>query len=143
MDISRRPQPQPPPPQWSAFLCGGGGDFETCCITWCLPCITFGQIAEMVDEGKSSCAQQGCIYGMLMLCSLHFLLSCVYREKLRAKFGLPADPCNDCCVHSCCEACALCQEHAELKNRGFDPWKGWNHGTRIAPPMMPPTVTRW
>ncbi|XVF66449.1 hypothetical protein PTKIN_Ptkin10aG0036600 [Pterospermum kingtungense] len=54
-----------------------------------------------------------------MLCSCHCLLSCVYREKLQAKFGLPAEPCNDCCIHFCCEACALCQEHAELKNRAL------------------------
>ncbi|XWS39158.1 hypothetical protein CRYUN_Cryun18bG0026200 [Craigia yunnanensis] len=62
-----------------------------------------------------------------MLCSCHCLLSCVYREKLRTKFGLPAEPCNDCCVHFCCEACALCQEHAELKTRGFDPSRGCFH----------------
>ncbi|XP_039000077.1 cell number regulator 2-like [Hibiscus syriacus] len=139
MNIFARTQP---PPQWSASLCGCGNDVGTCCIACCLPCITFGQIAEMVDEGKSSCAQQGCIYGMLMLCSCHCLLSCVYREKLRVKFGLPAEPCNDCCIHFCCEACALCQEHAELKNRGFDPSKGWNHGTHTAPPRMPPTMKR-
>ncbi|MBA0559109.1 hypothetical protein Golob_016089 [Gossypium lobatum] len=46
------------------------------------------------------------------------------KEKLRAKFGLPAEPCHDCCVHFCCESCALCQEHAELKARGFDPSRG-------------------
>ncbi|KAK8684647.1 hypothetical protein V6N13_040663 [Hibiscus sabdariffa] len=63
-------------------------------------------------------------------------------EKLRAKFGLPAEPCNDCCLHFWCEPCALCQEHAELKNRGFDPSKGWNDGTHIAPPRMPPSMKR-
>jgi hypothetical protein len=29
-------------------------------------------------------------------------------------------PCNDCLVHFCCDACALCQEYRELKHRGFD-----------------------
>ncbi|XVF28565.1 hypothetical protein REPUB_Repub15cG0040800 [Reevesia pubescens] len=119
MNISR-----PPPPQWSASLCGCKTDVATCCITWYLPFITFGQIAEIVDEGKTSCIQHGCIYGLLMLCSCQCLISCVYREKMRAKFGLPAEPCNDCCVHWCCDTCALCQEHAELKNRGFNPCCG-------------------
>ncbi|KAK8709746.1 hypothetical protein V6N13_060754 [Hibiscus sabdariffa] len=50
MNIFRRHQPSP---QWSASLCGCGDDAGTCCITCCLPCITFGKIAEMVDEGKS------------------------------------------------------------------------------------------
>ena len=34
--------------------------------------------------------------------------------------GLADEPCDDCCVHLCCEACALCQEYRELKARGFD-----------------------
>lgn len=71
-----------------------------------------------------ACVGQGCVYGLLMCITCHWLYSCLYREKLRAKFGLPADPCCDCCVHFCCEACALCQEHAELKARGLDPSKG-------------------
>ncbi|XVF28564.1 hypothetical protein REPUB_Repub15cG0040700 [Reevesia pubescens] len=137
MNISR-----PPPPQWSASLCGCETDVGTCCITCFLPCITFGQIAEIVDEGKTSCIQQGCIYGLLMLCSCQCLISCVYREKMRAKFGLPEEPCNDCCVHWCCEACALCQEHAELKNRGFNPSRGWTAAPPNAPPPMPPTMYR-
>uniref|UniRef100_A0A803Q6H4 Kinesin motor domain-containing protein n=1 Tax=Cannabis sativa TaxID=3483 RepID=A0A803Q6H4_CANSA len=53
-----------------------------------------------------------------------WLLSCFYREKLRAKYGLPAHPCSDCCVHFFCHPCALCQENAELKSRGLDPIKG-------------------
>ncbi|KAH1089256.1 hypothetical protein J1N35_016513 [Gossypium stocksii] len=137
MNIFHRPQP----PKWSASLCGCGGDVGTCCITCCLPCVTFGQIAEMVDQGQSTCVQQGCIYCVLTLFSCQCLLSCVYREKLRAKFGLPAEPCHDCCVHFCCEPCALCQEHAELKARGFDPSKGWK-GAATAPPSMPPTMKR-
>ena len=100
-----------------------------------LPFITFGQIAEIVDQEQNcknivksivktisllinvvsilvimslllfmiyfvtACVRQGCIYGLLKLCLCHCFLSCVYREKLRTKFGLPAEPCNDCCVH--------------------------------------------
>ncbi|OMO95395.1 hypothetical protein COLO4_15923 [Corchorus olitorius] len=138
MNFFHRPQP----PKWSASLCGCTADIGTCCITCCLPCITFGRIAEVVDQGQSSCIKQGCVYGLLMLCSCHCLLSCIYREKLRAKFGLPAEPCNDCCVHFCCESCALCQEHAELKNRGFDPSKGWVGPPNAPPPRIPPTMRR-
>ncbi|KAK6929747.1 PLAC8 motif-containing protein, partial [Dillenia turbinata] len=64
-----------------------------------------------------------CVYGVLLLFNCHWIYSCVYRGKLRAKFGIPSNPCADCCAHFCCEPCALCQEHAELKNRGFDPSK--------------------
>ncbi|RYQ91848.1 hypothetical protein Ahy_B09g097895 [Arachis hypogaea] len=109
-------------------------------ITCCLPCVTFGQIAEIVDEGKSSCASQGCVYGLLMIVSCHWIYSCVYREKLRKKYGLESEPCCDCCVHFCCDPCALCQEHQELKLRGHDPSKGWIGPPTTNQPPMPPTM---
>ncbi|RXH71232.1 hypothetical protein DVH24_018587 [Malus domestica] len=34
-------------------------------ITCFLPCITFGQIAETVDEGRSSCVNQSTVYGAI------------------------------------------------------------------------------
>ncbi|KAF9608169.1 hypothetical protein IFM89_007555 [Coptis chinensis] len=110
--------------KWSTGLCSSCGDLGPCCITCFVPCITFGRIAEMVDE-KSSCVTQGIVYGLLMLVQCHCLYSCTYRNKLRSKYDLPAEPCHDCCVHWCCDSCALCQEHAELKSRGMDPAKGF------------------
>ncbi|KAJ0949161.1 putative PLAC8 motif-containing protein [Helianthus annuus] len=76
-----------------------------------------------------------------MTFSCHWIYACMLRERLRTKYGLPSDPCNDCCVHFCCEACALCQEHAELKHRGLDPSKGWI-GPPNVPPRMPPSMER-
>ncbi|XP_058103650.1 cell number regulator 7-like [Magnolia sinica] len=126
--------------KWSVGLCGSG-EGSTCCIACILPCVTFGQIAEVVDEGRSSCIGQGIVYGFLMLFQCHWLYGCVYREKLREKYGLPPEPCNDCCVHCCCGPCALCQEHDELTARGLDPSKGWI-GPPNAPPQMPPSMHR-
>ncbi|PWA44326.1 Helicase, C-terminal [Artemisia annua] len=48
---------------------------------------------------------------------------------------------NDYCVHFCCDACALCQEHIELKYHGLDTSKGWI-GPPNAPPHMPPSMQR-
>ncbi|KAL2951530.1 hypothetical protein AAZX31_19G056700 [Glycine max] len=42
------------PPKCSAEFCGCGEDPKTCLITCYLPCVTFGQIAEIVDEGCSN-----------------------------------------------------------------------------------------
>nr|GEY18647.1 PLAC8 motif-containing protein [Tanacetum cinerariifolium] len=39
------------PVEWSTGLCDCTEDMSSCCMTcWC-PCITFGQIAEVVDKG--------------------------------------------------------------------------------------------
>ncbi|CAI9755973.1 unnamed protein product [Fraxinus pennsylvanica] len=155
VDHSQLPPPPPPPPlpppqlpqahvgtpgKWSTGLCGCCSDIPNCCITcWC-PCITFGRIAEIVDKGSSSCGVSGVLYTLIAITGCACLYSCFYRSKLRRQYMLPENPCADCCVHFCCECCALCQEHRELKNRGFDMSIGWhgnmekqNPGITVAP----------
>ncbi|KAK3043070.1 hypothetical protein RJ639_001185 [Escallonia herrerae] len=119
---------QRPKVAWSTGLCDCFSDTRNCCITcWC-PCITFGQIAEMVDKGSSACGSNGALYALIACvtgCACFY--SCFYRAKMRQQYSLHEVPCGDCLVHCCCETCALCQEYRELKNRGFDMTIGW-HG---------------
>ncbi|KAK9287784.1 hypothetical protein L1049_016224 [Liquidambar formosana] len=42
-----------PKPKWATGLFDCANDMGTCLITCCLPCITFGQVAAAVDEGRS------------------------------------------------------------------------------------------
>ncbi|TKW19187.1 hypothetical protein SEVIR_4G004200v4 [Setaria viridis] len=113
--------------QWSSGLFDCFDDCGLCCLTcWC-PCITFGRVAEIVDRGETSCGTSGAMYTLLAyLTGCQWIYSCSYRSKMRAQFGLPEDPCCDCCVHFLCEPCALCQQYKELKARGFDPDLGWD-----------------
>ncbi|KAK7358257.1 hypothetical protein VNO77_00183 [Canavalia gladiata] len=113
---------------WSTGLFDCFSNFENCCITlWC-PCVTFGQVAEIVDRGSTSCGGSGALY-TLICCVLGSgcLYSCFYRSRMRKQYMLKESPCADCFVHCCCEPCALCQEYRELQNRGFDMVIGW-HG---------------
>ncbi|XP_052196325.1 protein PLANT CADMIUM RESISTANCE 2-like [Diospyros lotus] len=126
--------------QWSTGLCHCFDDPANAFITCFCPCITFGQIAEIVNQGSRSCAARGGIYALLMLIGLPCLYSCFYRSRLRGQYDLEEEPCVDCLVHFCCETCALCQEHRELKNRGFDMSIGWQanmerqrRGVTVAP----------
>ncbi|CAI9118127.1 OLC1v1019652C1 [Oldenlandia corymbosa var. corymbosa] len=114
------------PGEWSTGLCDCFSDVPNCCLTcWC-PCITFGQIAEIVDQGSTSCEASGALYTLISLVTgCACIYSCFYRSKMRKHYNLPESPCGDCLVHFCCESCALCQEHRELKNRGFDMSIGW------------------
>ncbi|KAL6189424.1 hypothetical protein ACLB2K_040813 [Fragaria x ananassa] len=86
-----------------------------------------------------TCFAHSIVYGLLMTVQCHWLYSCLYRNKLRKNFGLAEEPCCDCLVNYCCEPCALCQEHAELKSRGFNPSIGWI-GPPTSPPDMPPSM---
>ncbi|GER31070.1 pLANT CADMIUM RESISTANCE 2 [Striga asiatica] len=131
-------KPQVP---WSTGLCDCGSDVRNCCVTFWCPCITFGQVAEIVDKGSSSCGQSGALYALLMcVTGCACCLSCFYRSKMRQQYLLHESPCGDCLVHCFCESCALCQEYRELKNRGFDMTIGWhgnverqNRGVVMAP----------
>ncbi|PIN23056.1 hypothetical protein CDL12_04225 [Handroanthus impetiginosus] len=140
---------QAPPPQvrggvpgpWSTGLCDCFSDVPNCCMTcWC-PCITFGQIAEIVDRGSTSCGASGALYALIaFITGAACIYSCFYRSKMRKQYMLPETPSADCLVHCCCECCALCQEYRELKHRGFDMFAGWqgnverhNQGVTMAP----------
>lgn len=69
-----------------------------------------------------ACATNGIWYTLIAICiGMPCLMSCGYRSKLRAKFGLVESPAPDCLVHCFCDYCALCQEYRELYARGLDP----------------------
>ncbi|KAJ7954297.1 protein PLANT CADMIUM RESISTANCE 2-like [Quillaja saponaria] len=137
---------------WSTGLCDCFSDCRNCCITWWCPCITFGQVAEIVDKGSTSCGASGALYALIALvtgCPCFY--SCFYRTKLRQQYMLKEKPCGDCLVHCCCGYCALCQEYRELQNRGFDMAIGWhgnveqrNRGVAMAPaaPKVEEGMTR-
>lgn len=111
--------------QWSTGLCHCCDDPANCLITAFCPCVTFGQIAEIVSRGSVSCAASGFAYAVLALTGLPCLYSCFYRSRMRGQYVLEEAPVADCLVHFCCEPCSLCQEYRELKNRGFDMGIGW------------------
>ncbi|GAV66649.1 PLAC8 domain-containing protein, partial [Cephalotus follicularis] len=122
------------------------------CITFWCPCITFGQIAEIVDKGTTSCGVSGALYAVIsMLTGCACIYSCFYRSKMRRQHMLQESPCNDCCIHFWCESCALCQEYRELKYRGFDMSlglqgniDGQNQGVHMGPmaPVTQPGMSR-
>ncbi|XP_034697789.1 protein PLANT CADMIUM RESISTANCE 7-like [Vitis riparia] len=126
---------------WSTGLFDCMDDPNIALTTAIFPCVTFGQIADVLDNGHTTCATSGIIYA-LAAC----LLSWPYRGKLRQRFGLMEAPAPDCMVHCLFEPCALCQEYRELKNRGINPALGY-HGNMNQlcqnPPdlatMVPPT----
>ncbi|KAK1308417.1 Protein PLANT CADMIUM RESISTANCE 6 [Acorus calamus] len=130
---------------WTTGLLDFMEDPGNALTTFFFPCITFGQIAEVIDNGHTSCGTSGIMYaGILVLIAMPCLLSCGYRSRLRVKYGLIESPADDWMVHFLCEYCALCQEYRELKNRGLDSSLGWQgnlaqqqnmqNGAMMAPP---------
>ncbi|KAI4375231.1 hypothetical protein MLD38_013126 [Melastoma candidum] len=72
------------------------------------PCVIFGQVAEIVDNGSTSCATGALSYGGIQfLIGCACLISCAYRTRLRSKFNLIESPAPDWLTHFLCECCAL------------------------------------
>ncbi|XP_027168005.1 protein PLANT CADMIUM RESISTANCE 6-like [Coffea eugenioides] len=115
-----------PTQPWNTALFACMDDPTNALITACFPCVTFGQIAEIVDSGQTSCGTSGMLYGLIAcFIAMPCLLSCTYRTKLRNRYGLMEAPAPDWMIHCFCEWCALCQEYRELKERNLDPSIGW------------------
>ncbi|KAL8211437.1 hypothetical protein R6Q57_005874 [Mikania cordata] len=112
--------------EWTTGLFECFEDPENAIMTFCFPCVTFGQIAEIVDNGQTSCATSGMIYALIVaFIGIPCIMSCAYRTKVRSRYNLIETPAPDWLIHFFCEYCALCQEYRELKNRGMDPSLGW------------------
>ncbi|KAK4790326.1 hypothetical protein SAY86_017630 [Trapa natans] len=106
---------------WNTGLFDCMQDPSNAFITALFPCITFGQIADILENGNTTCVTSGVLYAFSPC-----LLSRPYRTKLRKKFGLVEAPAADWMVHTMFEPCALCQEYRELKSHGIDPDLGYH-----------------
>ncbi|KAK9105939.1 hypothetical protein Scep_022783 [Stephania cephalantha] len=132
---------------WSTGLCDCNEDTGNCFLTCFCPCISFGRIAEIADEGSFSCGACCALYVLVHLLTSRLgavLLSCVYRRKLKKQYNLEGNDCTDFCLHLWCSPCATCQEYRELQHQGFDLTKGWdgNVGKRRAGVEMAPGVQK-
>uniref|UniRef100_M4EDD5 Uncharacterized protein n=1 Tax=Brassica campestris TaxID=3711 RepID=M4EDD5_BRACM len=126
-------------------LTNRGFDVALGCITcWC-PCITFGQVAEIVDQGSTTCGTAGALYALInAVTGCACIYSCFYRGKMRAQYNIEGSDCGDCLKHFFCELCALTQQYRELKNRGFNMDLGWvgnvqrqqNQGAEMGAPVF-------
>lgn len=101
---------------WHTGLFGCFGDCPTCCyVCWC-PCFAYGGLRSEL-EGGGSC-WPCCLYCLTIECCVpQCCLGPRRRKTLRTKYGLPAEPCGDCCVHFWCHPCGLCQDLSEYKRR--------------------------
>lgn len=137
---------------WSTSIFGCFQDLKSCFVTAICPCITSGQVAEIVNEGKTS-RWEGTI--LFLLFSM-MLSGCFYtlftRKKMRRLYKLKGSNVTDCMAHTFLLPCALCQEYRELNHQGFDPALGWRENIerqihavavfRITPPPMEEEMLR-
>ncbi|XP_074330863.1 cell number regulator 2-like [Apium graveolens] len=123
---------------WNTDLCDCSSDMKNCLVTAVCPCVTFGQISEIINEGQTTCWEGCMLYGLVSIfCGAGTagiftgMFGGWYRNKLREKYKLRGTMFNDFLVHALCEPCALCQEYRELGRFGFEVPLGWKENMEM------------
>ncbi|KAF8388960.1 hypothetical protein HHK36_025644 [Tetracentron sinense] len=99
--------------------------YNAAAITMVAPCVTFGEIVELLDNGRTGCVLAGVVYGLSSLVLCHWNIASLYRKRLRKIYNLVEAPMDDRWAHIFFPWCSLCQEFRELKRRGRDPSLGY------------------
>ncbi|KAG8379972.1 hypothetical protein BUALT_Bualt07G0145100 [Buddleja alternifolia] len=114
---------------WNSGLFDCHLDPTNAVMTTLFPCVTFGQVAEVLDAtdplSQLNCTFGSLVYLLLMGVCANCVIGSKYRKKLRSRYGLVEAPYEDELSHLLCPFCSLCQEFRELKSRGLDPALGW------------------
>ncbi|KAL3824371.1 hypothetical protein ACJIZ3_020400 [Penstemon smallii] len=124
-------QPAPLGKPWHSGLFDCHLDATNAVMTAIFPCVTFGQIAEVLEAlnpsqgSQLSCPFGSLIYLLMMGACSQCVIGSKYRKRLRNRYGLVEAPYQDVISHIFCPFCSLCQEFRELKHHGLDPALGW------------------
>ncbi|GMH37696.1 hypothetical protein BSKO_05569 [Bryopsis sp. KO-2023] len=100
---------------WSTGIWDCCNDGRACVKTFFWPCATYANNVSSLQEEQEFGSNCVIYCGMAVIgCTC---LAYKQRFFLRQKYGLPEEPCTDCCTHFWCHHLALCQEAREIKIR--------------------------
>lgn len=118
-----RPTEMLPPAFTGKFtddICSCCSDGPGCCLSVAFPPYRFAKTISAARLSTRSCAfWMIMIPWMVVLFGYYVLfvgvifvvaITTIYRNRLRQKFDIPGDGCEDCCLHFWCFPCALAQE---------------------------------
>ncbi|KAL3850236.1 hypothetical protein ACJIZ3_012118 [Penstemon smallii] len=139
---------------WSTSLLDCFSDTKNTVITCICPCFTFGQITEIMNEGKTSWLEYASCFALppllsgpqfevikallgfkhpeyIMIALIGFLLLPFlgiwrYRMKLRNKYKLKGNGYMDFILSFLCCHLVLCQQYRQLDRIGYDVSLGWH-----------------
>ena len=97
------------PGAWAHGICGCFDNGVICIITYFVPCVTFGKVAEGLGK---SCGLYGTLY---IIPILNCILWVQNRGQLRSLRRIPGSAIGDCCLICWCTLCALAQEGQEVE----------------------------
>jgi len=103
---------------WTTSFFGCFDPIDTCLITCCCPCVTFGKTHHRLRVDSSmkgySPVNASCIGWWLgAYCCLGPIFQMLQRHDMNEKYGLKSDFAPDCLKAVCCGCCDLIQQEKE------------------------------
>jgi Cys-rich protein (TIGR01571 family) len=107
---------------WNSGFFGCCSPIDTCLITWCLPCITFGKTHHITRKGGNLEGYEpintSCLLFLGSMCvGLHWIPQSMQRADIRRKYQLKGTCITDLAVACCCALCDLVQQEKEATYR--------------------------
>ncbi|QDS72097.1 hypothetical protein FKW77_003431 [Venturia effusa] len=115
---------------WISSFFGCFSPIDLCCMTYCLPCVTFGKTHHRTRKNGNMDGYEPINTSCLLLCGsacvgLHFIPMALQSADIRKKYGLQGSCLEDIAKACCCALCTLVQAEKETKireaeNKGVD-----------------------
>jgi len=121
---------------------------DTCMITWCCPCVTFGKTHHRLRKDANmrdySMVNPSCLgFWVSAMCCGHIFLQMMQRHDIRSRHNLQGDCAGDCLRGWCCPWCDLVQQDKEAEYQllnNTNPVVADQPTTKIDMQMQPPTA---
>ncbi|CAN4118127.1 unnamed protein product [Withania somnifera] len=141
---------------WSTGLFDCFTDLKNSFITCLCPCITFGQVDEILSERQITWWEGALMFGLLELfsCQTSFVFAWYHRMQFRKKYNLMGNLFSELAIALFCMRLVLCQNYRQLNKLGFDVALGWKANMKkqrrissqaaiqFVPPMVYPGMFR-
>ncbi|KAK8927955.1 Protein PLANT CADMIUM RESISTANCE 2 [Metarhizium anisopliae] len=111
---------------WAAGFFDCFNPIDTCLITYCLPCVTFGKTHHRVRKNanldgyepiNTSSGKQCLLFCGAGCFGLHWIPMAMQRMNIRDKYNLKGSCLKDILTSCCCHCCSLIQQDKEAEHR--------------------------
>ncbi|KAH6955773.1 PLAC8 family-domain-containing protein [Ilyonectria robusta] len=107
---------------WASAFFGCCNPIDTCLITWCLPCVTFGKTHHRLRKNGNLDGYEpintSCLMFFGSTCvGLHWIPMALQRANIREKYNLQGSCLVDIATACCCGICDLVQQEKETVHR--------------------------
>ncbi|EXJ72048.1 uncharacterized protein A1O5_04551 [Cladophialophora psammophila CBS 110553] len=107
---------------WHSSFFGCFAPIDTCFITCCVPCVTFGKTHHRSRkhgnmEGYNFINASCLMFTGFSCFGLHFIPMMFQRADIRKKYNLQGDCVGDLLTSCCCGCCSLIQQDKEAEFR--------------------------